>query len=170
MRSKKWFMPLFCAVVVTLAGCASGVSRQEGPRNFQYQGQKFSKVNVTLSPSVQEILKDSTKFDPQQLASKVQLALTGRGMFDANASNTVDVEVTDIRIRNTITAVMFGFMAGRDTLQGTVKLKQSSGVPVYSFDVSASWALGGYAGGQDGARVGWLIEEFAKLTAKEIVG
>ncbi|MBI3044616.1 MAG: hypothetical protein HYY78_17500 [Betaproteobacteria bacterium] len=38
------------------------------------------------------------------------------------------------------------------------------------FEVSASYALGGLAGGQDEARMGWLYEEFAKLTLKELTG
>jgi hypothetical protein len=39
-----------------------------------------------------------------------------------------------------------------------------------SFEVSASYALGGLAGGQDDARLSWLYEKFAELASKEITG
>jgi hypothetical protein len=38
------------------------------------------------------------------------------------------------------------------------------------FAVSTSYALGGFAGGQDSMRVGWLYEAFAKQVIGQFTG
>jgi hypothetical protein len=65
---------------------------------------------------------------------------------------------------------MFGFMSGSDSLDGTVILKDDSDVQKATFDISASYALGGFGGGQNDARLGWLGDKFAELTANTVVG
>jgi hypothetical protein len=39
---------------------------------------------------------------------------------------------------------MLGFMAGNDYLRGSATVLSTSGKPVYTFEVSVSYALGGY--------------------------
>lgn len=80
----------------------------------------------------------------------------------------VDVIVTDIRTRSGFAAVMFGFMAGDDRIVGTVALADENAAQQDSFQISASYALGGLVGGQEGVRMGYLYEKFAELTAVEL--
>jgi hypothetical protein len=80
------------------------------------------------------------------------------------------VVVDDIRVRGSFSAIMFGFMAGDDHLKGTATLyRHADGKPLGSFGVKISYALGGWAGGQDTARLSWLYEEFSKKLAEELV-
>lgn len=65
---------------------------------------------------------------------------------------------------------MFGFLSGSDSLDGTVTLKDAQNTSKATFDISASYALGGLGGGQDDSRLGWLGDKFAELTANTIVG
>ena len=53
---------------------------------------------------------------------------------------------------------------------GDVVILDGANQPIYRFEVTASYALGGFAGGQDSARMNWLYERFAELTAQEIRG
>ncbi len=76
----------------------------------------------------------------------------------------MEIVVTDIRVRSNFNAVMWGFMAGADHIKGDVVLRSASGEQMDRFGVSASYALGGMAGGQDDARMGWLYEKFAEET------
>jgi hypothetical protein len=78
--------------------------------------------------------------------------------------------VTDIRVRTNFSAVMWGFMAGDDHINGIVVARSPTGDELQRFEVSASYALGGLAGGQDEARMGWLYESFAEETLKELTG
>jgi hypothetical protein len=100
----------------------------------------------------------------------MQRALESRSLLAAGSPYQVNVEITDIRVRSNFSAVMFGFMAGSDSLTGNVYVTEKSGKPVSKFEVSASYALGGFAGGQDDTRMGWLYEEFAKLAVNELTG
>jgi hypothetical protein len=65
---------------------------------------------------------------------------------------------------------MFGFMAGSDNFDGTVTLIDGNKHVKNSFDISASYALGGFAGGVNSSRLGWLSEKFAELTVNTILG
>ena len=79
------------------------------------------------------------------------------------------VVVNDIRVRSTFNAVMWGFMAGNDHLTGDAVVLNLAGEPVYDFEASASYALGGFGGGQDSSRMNWLYEEFSEIIADELV-
>jgi hypothetical protein len=64
---------------------------------------------------------------------------------------------------------MWGVMAGNDHIKGNVTLIKDNGEPQHTFSVSASYALGGFAGMNE-TRMGWLFEEFSKLAVAEIAG
>lgn len=65
---------------------------------------------------------------------------------------------------------MFGAMAGADKVDGVVSLQDSSGRFVRKFLVHTGYALGGFAGGVDESRMGWLYDKFAQYTVHEIAG
>jgi hypothetical protein len=82
----------------------------------------------------------------------------------------IEIVITDIRVRSNFSAIMFGFMAGSDSVTGDVIATASDGKELQRFTVSASYALGGLGGGQDDARMGWLYETFAQHTVDELMG
>lgn len=158
------------AVVSALVGCASGVTRQTGnTAPPQVTTERIGKVVVSLSPEAQKKLVDNPGFSTEQLASVIKSRIGDRNMIDGASAAALDVEVTDLRVRSTAAAVLFGFMAGSDNLSGNVRLHGPNGDST-PFSVNASYALGGLAGGQDGTRMGWLYAEFAKLVATELYG
>lgn len=164
---------LILLLTTVLAACASGTNRLGNSENtnYQYGGQKFSAINISLDPNAREQLKDNLKFDPTKLEQTLTRAFQSRGLIDDKSENVVNVLITDIRTRSNFSAVMFGFMAGNDHVVGKVSLlPRNGGHSWLDFQVSASYALGGLGGGQDEARMSWLYEEFAKLTLKEILG
>lgn len=162
---------LVSIIFMGLTACASSINRSNETSNYQYNGQKFSGVKVSLNQTAQEKLKDNIKFDATRLESVISRSLQARGLIDDKSENIVNVLVTDIRTRSNFSAVMFGFMAGNDHVAGQVSLVPKTGGQAWlEFQVSASYALGGFGGGQDEARMNWLYEEFAKLTLAEILG
>jgi hypothetical protein len=61
-------------------------------------------------------------------------------------------------------------MAGDDHLNGdSILLRKDEDRPIYEFKVKTSYALGGFAGGQDALRMDWLYEEFSKKVADKLV-
>lgn len=156
-----------------LSGCASSVTREAGNQAGATATASTSKfgtkpviVKVTLDATAQEELKDNLKFSAKKLQEKIESALDARNLLakaDSTDAMHLNVEVTGIRVRSSFSAVMFGFMAGSDYVDGTVTLVGADNLQVDRFKVSASYALGGIAG-FDGTRMDWLYEKFTEKT------
>ena len=156
-----------------LSGCASSVTRDTSnsagapvTASTIHFGTKPVIVKVTLDDTAREELKDNLKFDAKKLQEKIESALDARKLLakaDSPDAMHLNVEVTGVRVRSSFSAVMFGFMAGNDHVNGTVTLVDADNHPVDRFKVSASYALGGIAG-IDSMRMDWLYEKFTEKT------
>ncbi|HRI18166.1 MAG TPA: DUF4410 domain-containing protein [Burkholderiaceae bacterium] len=157
------------ALVLVLSACASQVTRPPEPAGAQREPVRaLSSYTVTMSAQANTQLTDNLKFNIDTLRAKVGQALESKGLVAKDGDFAMQVVIDDIRVRGTFSAVMFGFMAGDDHIYGTATLSRD-GKTLGSFGIKTSWALGGLAGGQDDARMGWLYEEFSKQLAEELV-
>lgn len=164
-------------LAVLVAGCASGVKRAEDSTKRQAYfagGGKLAKdVTLSMSRNAQGQLSENLKFDQDKLLATVKRALGAKNLLAKTPDEklpTIEVVVTDIRVRSNFSAVMWGFMAGDDHINGEVIARDAAGRELQRFEVSASYALGGLAGGQDEARMSWLYETFAQETVNELTG
>lgn len=161
------------AWALLLAGCASGVVRSgadNGPVRLSADRQ-VAAVSLTLTPEARKKAGENLKFDPAQLLSHIRRALEAKDLVSADTGRprpNLEIQVKDMRVRSNFSAVMWGFMAGSDSIAGDIVLSDPAGEPLDRFEVSVSYALGGLAGGQDDARMGWLYEKFAEETVKEL--
>lgn len=153
----------------SLVGCAGTVKRSATDTPYKYAGQKIKAVNLSLTPEATKTLADNIKFDPSRLQNMLHRQLSARNLIDEKSDHVLDVKISDVRVRSTFSAVMFGFMAGDDHVNGTANLLNAGKSPLHSFDVSASYAFGGIAGGDD-IRMNWLYEKFSELTVAELIG
>jgi hypothetical protein len=167
---------LLLATVALLGGCASGVVRMDAPAAgagsasaTPISGQ-IKSVNLFLNEDAKKLVADNLKFNQDTLRSMVERALSAQNLIKAESAETMDIEITGFRTRSNFSAIMFGFMAGNDNVEGIVTIKDASGKVLKRAKVSASYALGGLAGGQDDARMSWLYESFAKHTVAELTG
>ena len=161
---KRLLSALLLAVLV--AGCASGVKRAEDSAKRQAYFAGGGK-------NAQSQLSDNLKFDQEKLLATVKRALGAKNLLAKTPDDklpTIEVVVTDIRVRSNFSAVMWGFMAGDDHINGEVVARDAAGRELQRFSVSASYALGGLAGGQDETRMSWLYETFAQETVNELTG
>ena len=136
---------------------------------YTYRGEKYGIVELTVSKDATDDPNDIVRFDDKKLKEMIKKKLEVVELFDENMISKVNVEITDIRIRSAFNAFMWGDMAGNDHIQGDVRLLDNDGKLIHKFHVSASYALGGFAG-LDEARMGWLFEKFSELTVQEIAG
>lgn len=173
MKKISYLIGLLLSLLV-LGGCASGVART-GPA----VSEKFcctvsnpvGKVEISFTEQGKLSLADNLKFDPEELKDHIERGLVAKTLINKDLSSelpSLNVEIKDVRVRSNFSAVMWGFMAGNDHITGDIIVKDKSGVEMDRFEVSASYALGGLAGGQDSARMGWLYEEFAEQTLNEL--
>jgi len=160
-----------CIATVALlsAACAGTAHRTESPGNLPAAGMlKVKSVDARVSPKAKEQLPDNIKFDLNALKSTVERTLSASNLEDAGVAATLDVEVTNVYIRGSFSAVMFGFFAGADNIAGNVRVLDPEGKVLRSFEVDASYAFGGLAGGQDSVRLNYLYEKFAQLTRDQL--
>lgn len=169
---KQWFVVV--AAVIALGGCASGVKRAQvatpQPAGVVAPTQ-FASVSIAMTPEAKEKAVDNLKFNQDILLDHVKRALEAKSLIGAAEKPLprLEVLVTSMRVRSNFSAVIWGFMAGADSIDGDiVMIDPTSGKEIDRFSVSASYALGGLAGGQDETRMGWLYEKFAEETVKEL--
>ncbi|NLW80552.1 MAG: DUF4410 domain-containing protein [Desulfovibrionales bacterium] len=161
-------------LALVLAGCASGVKRPqtaEANRPCLSDREQVSSVSVSLTEDAKKKALDNLKFNPDELLSHVKRGLEANNLLNGTGDLPrphLEVQVKDMRIRSNFSAVMWGFMAGADSITADIVLADDAGKELDRFEVSASYALGGLAGGQDSAQMGWLYEKFAEETVKEL--
>lgn len=164
-------------IVITLAACSSGVERSAQTQfqrpQFDDPGEHAGELVLELSSEAKDDATDNLKFNKGDLETTVRRALEINNLlaeqFDSGLP-TIEVTVTSVRVRSSFSAIMFGFMAGDDHIDGDVVVRAADGNVLQKFSVSASYALGGLAGGQDSSRLSWLYETFAEHVTEELTG
>lgn len=159
---------MLCLSILAVVGCSSQVTRPDGADTDRPVIKSLQDFSVEMSPDAKTQLADNVKFDIDALTSTLERTLESRGLVASEGDYRLKVVVNDIRVRSTFNAVMWGFMAGNDHLQGDAIVLNLEGEPVYEFGASASYALGGFGGGQDSSRMNWLYEEFSEMIADEL--
>ncbi|NJC88439.1 MAG: DUF4410 domain-containing protein [Desulfuromonas sp.] len=173
MQRLKLFLVLAFASLL-LIGCSAGVARPKASteEKFCCSVQKpVGSLDVTMTEEGKKSLEDNLKFDAEVLKKTLLRALEAKSLIKIDNSGALPllgIEIKDVRVRSNFSAVMWGFMAGNDHITGDVVVKDNSGKELDRFEVSAAYALGGLAGGQDDARMSWLYEAFANETIKEL--
>lgn len=159
-------------IVLAMVGCASSVKRPESHKVAVFKPSADAPIGVINVSATKQALarieEAKKKFDPNQLRANIQIALTQSQMYAKAGQGglTMDVVVTRVRLRSTFNAIMWGPMAGNDAVEGDVVVKDAMGKVLDKYSVTASYAFGGFGGGLDQTRTGWLYEAFAN----EIVG
>jgi hypothetical protein len=167
----------FLLTITALAGCSSGVERaahtQFQAPQFDDLGEQAGGLDVKLSREAKDDATDNLKFNKGDLEATIRRDLEINNLLAAQYDSglpTIEVTVTSVRVRSSFSAIMFGFMAGDDHIDGDVVVRAADGNVLQKFSVSASYALGGFAGGQDSSRLSWLYETFAEHVAQELTG
>lgn len=159
-------------IALSLVGCAAGV-KHSNQENKQYlTTTPAARVSISFTDEAKTKISDNLKFNQNTLLDHVKRAMVAKNLLNEARpdGHVVEVVVKDFRVRSNFSAVMFGFMAGDDNIKGDVVLRDLSGKELNRFEVTASYALGGFGGGQDDARMGWLYEKFAELTVANLAG
>ena len=162
------------AAAFILGGCASGVTRAPSASAERVSAtaySQFASISLSMSAEAKEKALENLKFNQDELLSHIKRALDSRSLISASGNDQLpklEVVVKDMRVRSNFSAIMWGFMAGSDSIEGDIVLTDASGRELDRFVVSTSYALGGIAGGQDSARMSWLYEKFAEETVKEL--
>jgi hypothetical protein len=157
------------AVLSAAAGCASQVTVAPGHEGTKPEVRALETYTVEVSPQAKLQLPKDVKFDVDALNRAIGEVLSARNLVAADGDFQLKLVVTDVRVRSTFDAIMWGFMAGDDSVNGDGLLfRKGEDSPGYQFTVKTSYALGGFGGGQDAVRMEWIYKEFAKKVADHL--
>ncbi len=158
-------------LIATLAGCASQVTRPPDAATAREPVRALTSFEIEISPAAKAAMADAEtqKFDLVAFRGVVQRTLDAAKLVSPDGDFKLAVTIDELRVRSTFNAIMWGFMAGTDQLNGTATLSRLDGPPIGTFKVGTSYGLGGFGGGQDSSRLAWLYEEFAKMLTQELV-
>ncbi len=152
-------------VVGFLGACSGTVTQMPQTSNYNYQNEKYNEIQISTN---QATMSEEKIFDQQAFQTALENALKEKGLVDTSSAKTIRVDIKNVRLRSQGAAVMFGFLAGTDSLAGTVSLLDEKNNLISKFDVDASYGAGGLIGGLDGTRMEWLYNKFAELTSQTI--
>lgn len=163
-------------MALALVACSSGVERApelglQQPQ-FDEPGERAGELSVSLSDGAEIEASENLKFSQQGLRQTIHRVLALRDLVSEQTDGTlptIEVTATSVRVRSSFSAIMFGFLAGDDHIEGDVLVRAPDGTKLQEFSVVASYAWGGFAGG-DETRMNWLYENFAERMAEELSG
>ncbi len=158
--------------VIFITGCASTVNRntvsikEEKVQVLSTQG--ISKVSLELNSKAKEKLADNSNFNSDALLRKINSTLqSNRYLKPGGSTNTsIEITITNIRVRSGASAIMLGFLAGADYITGDVAIKEN-GKLIDKFEVDVNYAWGGAMGDTD-TRMNWMYESFSNKMTEEI--
>src|SRR3569832_2484330 len=148
---------------VMLAGCAAGVKQAIVVFWLFLTTQPAKSISISLNDEVKTKVSVYLKFDQSALLNTVKRALTARNLLNESkpdASHTIEIVMKDFRVRSNFTAVMFGFMAGNDSITGDVVLRDAAGESAQGIGSADFEAVQLFSGGMVVAWLGWLFVFF----------
>lgn len=158
----------FMLLIVGLVGCAGTIERDSKAGSRKIQGGTYRSVEVVLTDSARKLQAENVQFSVRELSDYVRRRLESSDLLRGDGEYRVEIAIENFRVRSAAAAVLFGIMAGTDSIDGYVKVFDPKGRPVHAYKVSASYGLGGWGGGQDGMRMNWLYDKFSELTVAEL--
>lgn len=161
---------LIALQVLVLVGCGGTIQRESSGGARRIEGGTYRNVEVVLSPAARHMQAENPQFSVRELSDYVRRRLESQELLRADSRFRVEVTIDSFRVRSAVAAVLFGIMAGTDSIDGYVRVYDNSDRQVHGYKVNASYGLGGWAGGQDGTRMNWMYDKFAELAVAELGG
>ena len=164
----------FCfAALLVINGCSSTVSRQAGQSRpaqaIITPSNPLGNIVVTYSEDARKKLSDNSAFNDKDFKLQMQKTLSAAKLISDNVNlkqPTLNVEVTNIRVRSIANRMMLGFLSGADYVMGNVTVKDVSGKTLDAFQISTDH-YESYTVGTTNV-LSWIYETFADDVRKEL--
>jgi hypothetical protein len=126
-------------------------------------------IVVTYSEDARKKLSDNSAFNDKDFKLQMQKTLSAAKLISDNVNPkqpTLNVEVTNIRVRSIANRMMLGFLSGADYVMGNVTVKDVSGKTLDAFQISTDH-YESYTVGTTNV-LSWIYETFADDVRKEL--
>ena len=166
---KNYKMFLVAIIALFLSACGGNVKLEGDAKEIASKNYKFSEVEIQLSEHAKSQIAKSNAFDKDKMHTSVMTLFKKHGLYSKSSPTKAVFKLTDIRVRHALGAMVFGFLVGDDHIHGTVTVIDN-GQTKESFNVKASYALGGVAGAVTSIRMAWLYRKFTELSIQTFTG
>ena len=152
------------ASFVVLVGCGVSSKTQVLSSNAPMVTSVGS-ISFSIAPAVRKRMEDNPGFQEAQLHTTIKDDLTRRKLLLPKSTQTLDVNVTDLRVRPGV-AVYFGSVfSGKDFVVADVTVKDAEGKTLKSSNVNVTFGLAGWGSLGTAARNAQMYETFARHVA-----
>ncbi len=118
-------------LIAALAGCASQVTRtpDAAAAAAREPVRALTSFEIDISPAGKAAMAEAEtqKFDMATFRGVVQRTLDAAKLVSPDGDFKLTVTIDQLRVRSTFNAIMWGFMAGTDQLNGTATLTRLDG-------------------------------------------
>ncbi|EQA47287.1 hypothetical protein LEP1GSC050_0539 [Leptospira broomii serovar Hurstbridge str. 5399] len=168
MKKNKYRIGLIVFLAALAWNCSSSATREVPNTKVNYKSAKFNEtVNLSFEEAADKEIKEGNYFKSEEFLNYFKQELSNKGVLLAKAKETIEIKITEARIRSLGVAIWLGTFAGPDRIKGDVTVKNSKGEVIDTIKISVAYALGGFVGGQNKNRIGYLYSEFTKLLIEQ---
>lgn len=160
------------AVVIILGftiNCSSSAKRLGDYKPLNYSTTKLNeKVAIAYLPEADAEIKDGEVFNETNFLNFYKSKLKEKGVFSDKAKETIEIKVNDVRFRSEGVAIWVGSIAGPDSINLDLTIKDAKGNIIDQHNISISYGLGGFGGGPNNVRSDYFYSKITELTLKQL--
>jgi hypothetical protein len=160
----KIILTVILASVLALAGCGIS-SKSKTLSSSASAATNVAGLSMKISDAARIRMRDNPGFKEDQLQSAITGDLTKRKLLLPSSTQTLDVNVTDLRVRNGAAVYFAGVFAGNDFVVADVIVKDAAGKTVKSSQINVTFRLASWGSMGTAARNAQMYETFARHVA-----
>lgn len=159
-------LALSVQLIVNCSSTATRIGEFQAPN---YNAIKFNeKLVVSYAPEIEAEFKDAQVFVEADFLNYFKTKLKERGIISDKAKESLDIQFQDARFRSQGVAIWIGTMAGADSVDLNLTVKDAKGAPIDKHRIKVSYALGGFVGGQNSFRAEYFYKKVTNLIFQQL--
>jgi hypothetical protein len=170
------FISLFATatLAISIVGCASNPAQNNSTSSQPASAQAavatakpVKQIKFSIAPEGKQSVADNDSFVLADLESAVNADLASKSLLNATSQDTVEVQITKVKVKHGASAYFAGPFAGADEITATVIL---NGAASKAKIVSATFtSMGGVFGtNKTDSRLAAMHKEFAEKLAESL--
>ncbi|EMY60139.1 hypothetical protein [Leptospira terpstrae] len=169
MNFKKSVYAVLALVLVFAVNCSSSAKRLGDYKAPNYSTTKLNeKVVLTYTPEANAEVKDSEVFKEENFLRVYKTKLKEKGVFSDKAKETIEIKINDVRFRSEGVAIWIGSIAGADSMDLVLTIKDAKGNIIDQHNITVAYGLGGFVGGPNETRAEHFYEKITQLTLQQL--
>ncbi|XMO25072.1 hypothetical protein ACKZJ7_03090 [Leptospira sp. 'Mane'] len=169
MNFKKTVFVVLVLVMSLVANCSTSAKRIGDFQAPNYSTIKFNeKLAVAYLPEADAEIKSGKVFNEENFLNYYKSKLKEKGVISDKAKETIEITINDVRFRSEGVAIWIGTLAGTDSIDLDITIKDAKSKIIDQHKITISYALGGFAGGPNSVRSEYFYKKITNLTLQQL--